>query len=76
MSFVELDIEFQEGSVEEMSQSDLLYIYLKKIFFGMTLEINKAFHKEIFSNKTKVILMDFEPKNGGNKVTINQNTEI
>lgn len=76
MSFAELDIEFQEGNVEEMSQSEMLYIYLKKIFFGMTLELNKVFHKEIFSNKTKVILTDFEPKNGTNKVTINQNTEI
>ena len=70
MSFIELDIEFQEGNVEEMTSSELLYIYLKKVFFGMTLEINKTFNKEIFSNKTKVTMTDFEPKNGMKKITV------
>lgn len=37
----------------------------------MTLEINKTFNKEIFSNKTKVTLTDFEPKNGKTKITVN-----
>lgn len=71
MSFIELDIEFQEGNVEEMTSSELLYIYLKKIFCGMNLEINKTFNKEIFSNKTKVTMTDFEPKNGMTKITVN-----
>lgn len=76
MSFAELDIEFHEGNLVEMAQSEMLYIYLKKIFFGMTLELNKPFNKEIFSNKTKVVLTDFEPKNNLSKITINQATEI